>query len=578
MKKKILLLIALIGIILLPKEVYAFSSNLYCSPGNKTVTVGESFTVTISGSASEATDWISAGTVYYSSNLRLTSDSGDRLDYDDVASFSKNYTFTALSEGTATINQKFSVTNQDDFSSPTKTSSNCTITIVKATSSNTNTSRPSTNNNNNRKPDPNKSSNNNLKSISIEGVELNPEFNKDTLEYSAIVPGSTEKITVNAEAEDGKSNIDGLGEKELQEGLNEISLYVTAENGDVKEYKLNITREEKNPIVVTIDGKKYTVVKKETEMELPEGYTKETIMIGEEEVTVYTNEKVGRTLVVLIDEEGNKGFYIYDSKKETYTEFKEFDSKKIKILIINTPEEEIPFGFKKITFTINGQKVNGYYYKTSDKFRLVYGVDLDNGDEGFYQYDMKQKTFQRYYGKQLKEYTKYGKYALYCAGGLVLLVLILFISTISLLIKNKKLKKNGNVEIKEEKKKKEVKEEVKPKEEVKEEPKVLTRAERLRLKEEAARELARNEETEEDEEIMEPSKRELRKQAKEKKKEEKRLAKEAKLKEKEVLKEEPKESKTEEIEKTEELDKKELKRLQKEKERKLKEEADEFLR
>ena len=577
MKKKILLLIALIGIILLPKEVYAFSSNLYCSPGSKTVTVGESFTVTISGSASEATDWISAGTVNYSSNLRLTSDSGSGLDYDDVASFSKNYTFTALSEGTATINQKFSVTNQDDFSSPTKTSSNCTITIVKATSSNTNTSRPSTSNNN-RKPDPNKSSNNNLKSITIEGVELNPEFNKDNLEYSAVVEGSVEKITINAEAEDGKSNIDGLGEKELQEGLNEIILYVNAENGDVKEYKINITRREKNPIIVTIDGKKYTVVKKETEMELPEGYTKETIMIADTEVTAYTNDKVGRTLVVLVDEEGNTGFYVYDNKKDTYTSFKEFKSSELKLLLTSNPGLEVPFGYKKITFSIKGQKVDGYCYKAKDNFRLVYAVDLESGDEGFYQYDMKQKTFQRYYGNQLKDYTKYGKYALYCAGGLVLLVIILFISTISLLVKNKKLKKNGNTEIKEEKKKKEVKEEkIEPKKEIKEEPKVLTRAERLRLKEEAARELARKEETE-DEDIIEPSKRELRKQAKEKKKEEKRLAKEAKLKEKEVLKEEPKESKKEVEEKTEELDKKELKRLQKEKERKLKEEADEFLR
>lgn len=572
MKKKIIFLFALIGLIIIPKNAYAFSANLYCSPGNKTVTVGETFNITISGSASEATDWLSQDTINYNGPIALTSDSGSRLDFDDTASISKNYTFTAKGEGTATIKQLFTVTNPDDYSTLPLTSSSCNITIVKANSSNTSKPKPSTSNNN-RKPDPNKSSNNNLKSITIENVELNPEFNKDTLEYSAIVPGDTEKITVNAEAEDGKSNIDGLGEKELQEGLNEISLYVTAENGDVKEYKLNITREEKNPIIVTIDGKKYTVIKKETDMELPDGYEKETIMINEEEVTVYTNEKVGRTLVVLIDEDGNKGFYIYDSKKDTYTEFKEFNSKKIKILIINTPSEEIPFGYKKITFTINGQKVNGYYYKTSDKFRLVYGVDLDNGDEGFYQYDLKQKTFQRYYGKQLKDYIKYGKYALYCAGGLVLLILILFISTISLLVKNRKLKKNENI-TKEEKPKKQ--EKVEAKEEIKEEPKVLTRAERLKLKEEAARELAKKEEVEE--EIIEPSKRELRKQAKEAKKEEKRLAKEAKLKEKEVLKEEPKESKKETIEETKELDKRELKRIQKEKERKLKEEANEFLK
>ena len=559
MKKRIFILIALIGLIVLPREVYAFSANLYCSPGNKTVTVGESFSVTISGSASEATDWISVGTVYYgpNSNLKLTSDSGDRLDYDDAANFSKNYTFTALSEGTATINQGFTVTNPDDYSTLRLTSSSCNITIVKANSSNTNKPKPSTSNNN-KKPDPNKSSNSNLKSITIENVELSPEFNKDTLEYSAVVEGTVEKITVNAEAEDSKSNIDGLGEKDLQEGLNEITLYVNAENGDVKEYKINITRKEKNPIIVTIDGKKYTVVKKETEMELPEGYNKETIMINDMEVTAYTNEKVGRTLVVLVDEEGNTGFFIYDNKKDTYTEFKEFDSKKLKILITSNPGEAIPFGYKKITFTINGQKVDGYCYKTSDKFRLVYGVDLESGDEGFYQYDMKQKTFQRYNGHQLKDYVKYAKYALYAAGGLLLLFLIFFVSTISLAVKNRKLKKNNKEEVKEAPKKKE-----EPKEEVKEETKPLTRSERLKLKEETAKEFMNKKELGEVSDDL--SYRELRKQVKQKEKEEMKLAK----------KEEPKELTDT---KTEVLDKRELKRLQKEKERKLKEEADNFLK
>ena len=293
-------------------------------------------------------------------------------------------------------------------------------------------------------------------------------------------------------------------------------------------------------------------------MELPEGYNKETIMINDMEVTAYTNEKVGRTLVVLVDEEGNTGFFIYDNKKDTYTEFKEFDSKKLKILITSNPGEAIPFGYKKITFTINGQKVDGYCYKTSDKFRLVYGVDLESGDEGFYQYDMKQKTFQRYNGHQLKDYVKYAKYALYAAGGLLLLFLIFFVSTISLAVKNRKLKKNNKEEVKEIPKKKE-----EHKEEVKEETKPLTRSERLKLKEETAKEFMNKKELGEVSDDL--SYRELRKQVKQKEKEEMKLAK----------KEEPNELTDT---KTEVLDKRELKRLQKEKERKLKEEADNFLK
>ena len=553
MKKTKFLLLALL--LLIP--ITSKAATIDCS-GPGTVVSGNTFTVTFSGRLSnETATWQakigSEGNVsYVSGNLSIGV-------WGEVG-FSRQVTYKAGNPGTARI-YAYDVDvaeTREDGPHQYRDSSSCNITVVAANSSNSNNNNKPKTNNNNKKPDPNKSSNNNLKSITIENVELNPEFNKDTLEYSAVVEGDIEKITINAEAEDGKSSIDGLGEKDLQEGLNEITLYVNAENGDVKEYKINITRKEKNPIIVTIDGKKYTVVKKETEMELPEGYNKETIMINDMEVTAYTNEKVGRTLVVLVDEEGNTGFFIYDNKKDTYTEFKEFDSKKLKILITSNPGEAIPFGYKKITFTINGQKVDGYCYKTSDKFRLVYGVDLESGDEGFYQYDMKQKTFQRYNGHQLKDYVKYAKYALYAAGGLLLLFLIFFVSTISLAVKNRKLKKNNKEEVKEAPKKKE-----EPKEEVKEETKPLTRSERLKLKEETAKEFMNKKELGEVSDDL--SYRELRKQVKQKEKEEMKLAK----------KEEPKELTDT---KTEVLDKRELKRLQKEKERKLKEEADNFLK
>lgn len=549
MKKIKIFLLTLLA--LLP--IGAKAASVHCS-APATAVSGSTFTVRFYGSLGGA-GGIWFGQIYVTGNAEQVGGNAV-FGGEETQNFSRTVTYKAGNPGTASFTAR-DVDAASDIEE-INSSDTCTVTIVAANSSNSNNNNKPKTNNNNKKPDPNKSSNNNLKSITIEGVELNPEFNKDTLEYSAVVEGTVEKITVNAEAEDGKSNIDGLGEKDLQEGLNEITLYVNAENGDVKEYKINITRKEKNPIIVTIDGKKYTVVKKETEMELPEGYNKETIMINDMEVTAYTNEKVGRTLVVLVDEEGNTGFFIYDNKKDTYTEFKEFDSKKLKILITSNPGEAIPFGYKKITFTINGQKVNGYCYKTSDKFRLVYGVDLESGDEGFYQYDMKQKTFQRYNGHQLKDYVKYAKYALYAAGGLLLLFLIFFISTISLAVKNRKLKKNNKEEVKEIPKKKE-----EPKEEVKEETKPLTRSERLKLKEETAKEFMNKKELGEVSDDL--SYRELRKQVKQKEKEEMKLAK----------KEEPKELTDT---KTEVLDKRELKRLQKEKERKLKEEADNFLK
>ena len=69
-----------------------------------------------------------------------------------------------------------------------------------------------------------------------------------------------DKINIITETNDSKANVDGDGERELVEGFNEIIVTVYAENGDAREYKLKITREELNPIEVVINGKKYRVV------------------------------------------------------------------------------------------------------------------------------------------------------------------------------------------------------------------------------------------------------------------------------------------------------------------------------
>ena len=45
------------------------------------------------------------------------------------------------------------------------------------------------------------------------------------------------------------------------------------------------------------------------------------------------------------------------------------------------------------------EEVEAYALTGVKDFRLVYAINLNNGEEGFYQYDMKEKTFQRYNNK-----------------------------------------------------------------------------------------------------------------------------------------------------------------------------------
>lgn len=98
------------------------------------------------------------------------------------------------------------------------------------------------------KPEENteKSNNTNLKTLTIEGVELTPAFSTDVTEYSAKLANYTEsRLKINAEAEDSKSTVKIEGNEEIKIGENVISVTVTAEDGTTKVYKITITNEEK---------------------------------------------------------------------------------------------------------------------------------------------------------------------------------------------------------------------------------------------------------------------------------------------------------------------------------------------
>lgn len=95
-----------------------------------------------------------------------------------------------------------------------------------------------------KKPEEEKSNNTNLKTLSIENVELSPTFSADVLQYTAKITEYKEKeIKVVAEAEDAKSTVKVEGNTNIVEGENVIAVEVTAEDGTKKTYKIILTNE-----------------------------------------------------------------------------------------------------------------------------------------------------------------------------------------------------------------------------------------------------------------------------------------------------------------------------------------------
>lgn len=97
--------------------------------------------------------------------------------------------------------------------------------------------------NNNTKTD-NKSNDNYLKSLTIKSShEMEPSFNKDVNTYNIKVPYEVEKLDLSYITSNEKSKVEITGNEDFKVGsVNTVEIKVTAEDGSVRIYSLNVTR------------------------------------------------------------------------------------------------------------------------------------------------------------------------------------------------------------------------------------------------------------------------------------------------------------------------------------------------
>lgn len=83
-----------------------------------------------------------------------------------------------------------------------------------------------------------------LASLIIEGHEIS--FDADKTEYTLTVDDDTEKITIRATAANSNSRVTGTGTLEVKTGSNRFPIAVTAENGNITTYFVNVNKADKN--------------------------------------------------------------------------------------------------------------------------------------------------------------------------------------------------------------------------------------------------------------------------------------------------------------------------------------------
>lgn len=422
---------------------YVKAAGYDVSVTSNTIIVGNSVTLKIS-----ANDL--AGRFDFSvSNSSVISMSSSSVFLDND---SKSITITAKSAGTSVIT--ITPTDATSYDGDAITGNRTiTITVNNKPTSNPNTGGNSSGTSNTSTPVKKKSNNNYLSSLTVDGYSLDKEFKKDELEYSLVVESGTDKVIINAQLDDDKAKVTGIGEIALKEEDNKLEIKVTAEDGSTRTYILNVKIEELNPVEVTIDKKKYSIVRKEIDsIKIPNGYEKSTIKIGAEDILCYKNNKTKNILMILQDDKGNNNLYSYNEKTKKYTLYSSLTLGNTTLSIIDMPSNLVPKGYTKVSFKYDDTKLEGYQYIESNKtyaaddgvkgsdFYLVYAINEKTGEKALYVFDKLEGTIQRFNSDLVKAYEdENNQYFLYMLISLILLAVSIIVLSV-VLIKQKKHK------------------------------------------------------------------------------------------------------------------------------------------
>lgn len=390
-------------------KIDAQAANVVIALSASTVSVGNNVTATISVSGSD----ISAYTIYVSYNssvLQYNSASGSAIvnggggtvTASGTSAGSFSISFTAIANGSGSITTSGS--DVYDINGNAISISHAGATVTVATASN----NGDTNNGNatteagettETTEDDGRSADCDLASLQVSPGALTPAFSADRTTYSLQVDEDVTSVVVSASAADGNATTSVSGANSIQKGKNTVRVTVTAENGAVKVYTINVQAgEDVGDPVATIDGKEYSFVMNEDGLEAPEGFTAGTTTYKDWDVLSYESPNKKITVVCLKDEDGENHWFIMDAEKDVFTPYQEYSSQYNRYIITAVPDGvAIPDGFKEKTLKIGDNSVVAYQSDDiADKdLYLVYAINVE-GEEGFYEYDAKEQAFLRY--------------------------------------------------------------------------------------------------------------------------------------------------------------------------------------
>lgn len=431
--RKFSLSLLLTGAMLLCLVQTSFADGISVSAGQGSVSVGKTvaFSITVP-SGSEAWTY----SVSWSGNLTLESGDTAPMGFEGD-SRTNQLVFRANSTGTGTVSisaGSYCIAGVDYDAS-----GSASVSIVAADKPDDSEPAPaptpsggsSTDNN----PGVSLSGNNALSALTVSAGTLTPAFDPAITEYTLSLPSQSDRLTITANPSDSRATVQGDGDISLQDGETSLSVVVTAEDGSAKTYTITVQVAQAPTLFLDYNGQRLGVVKDVSQVTPPAGFAPaEPITYSGDTLPIWTDVSGKRTLVYLMDEKTSaQGFYLFSQTTGVQSPYLPILCGSVTYIYTDIPKElsSVP-GLTPATVKAFGQTLNGWTYNDASlkDFCVLYLMD-DAGSYGYYTYDSREETLQRFSGAVFTdsgETLAVPMLYVYIAGGAALVLLILLIA------------------------------------------------------------------------------------------------------------------------------------------------------
>lgn len=276
-----------------------------------------------------------------------------------------------------------------------------------------------------------KATDNNLASLTVSAGTLSPAFDAGTTNYEVNLDAKASKISVDAKAKDSKASVSGTGEHDLKVGPNTIQVVCKAENGATKTYTITVNVDE-TPQVYTKYGKqRLGVVRNLNGLGIPNSFEETKVKVDGEEVTAYHSNNMNKTIVYMVNDKGEKNFYLYSEKEGITSKFVPVAILGRNVYIVDVDKEDVQLENTTYkTIEIDGNSLKAWVFNDDENYALVRLMN-EKGEEVTYQYEKSENSLQLYHEVEQEEQSNLLTYIFVVTTALCAIAAIAFYSRIN---------------------------------------------------------------------------------------------------------------------------------------------------